>query len=65
MEIVERIVGFFVNKKKVVGWAAALVMLIGGAAMSMSTQEFKDAVCAAPVLDLPQAGAPQPTPVVK
>jgi hypothetical protein len=58
MDIVARLVEFFINKKKVIAWASAIAMLIGGAAASMSTADFKDAVCSAPVLDIPKAPAP-------
>ncbi len=51
-----RMVSFFVNKKKLIGWAAAGLFAVGSAAVGLSSQEFKDAVCAAEAKDLP----PQP-----
>lgn len=54
LDPIMRIIGLFVNKKKVVGWIAAPLLVLGAAAAAMSTQEFKDAVCAAPVIEVPK-----------
>lgn len=48
-----RLVSFFVSKKKVIGWVAAAVFAAGSAAVGLSSQEFKDAVCAVEAKDLP------------
>ena len=50
--IVERIIGLFINKKKIIGYVSAVVLAIGAAGAAMSTKEFKEAVCAAPVLEI-------------
>lgn len=48
--ILTKIVEMFVNKKRVIGWISAVGIAIGAAAAGMQSQEFKDAVCSAPVI---------------
>ena len=48
--ILSKIIEMFVDKKRVIGWLSAIALAVGAAFASMQTQEFKDAVCAAPVL---------------
>lgn len=55
--ILEKIVSAFVDKKRVIGWVSAVGLAVGALAASMSTQEFKDAVCSAPVIQVPTAPA--------
>lgn len=55
MSFAERILGFFVSKKRVIKYLSALGLALGALMAGMQTQEFKDAVCSAPVLDIPQA----------
>lgn len=40
-------------KKKVIGWVSAALMAVAAAAVGMQTPEFKQAVCDAPVVNLP------------
>lgn len=54
--ILLKIAGAFINKKRVIGWISAAVIAGGAVATGLQTQEFKDAVCSAPVLEkLPEA----------
>ena len=55
MTLIERIAGSFLSKKKIIKYGSAVLLAAGALFASMRTQEFKDAVCSAPVLDLPQA----------
>jgi hypothetical protein len=48
--ILTKIVEMFVNKKRVIGWISAVGIAIGAATAGMQSQEFKDAVCSAPVI---------------
>ena len=48
--ILAKIISVFLDKKKIIGWVSAIAMVIGAAAASMNTQDFKDAVCGAPVI---------------
>lgn len=48
--LLTKLVSMFVNKKRVIGWVSALAMAAGAVAAGMQTQEFKDAVCTAPVI---------------
>lgn len=41
----------FLSKKRIIGWGAAIAFAVGGAAAGMQTQEFKDAVCGAAVIE--------------
>ena len=41
----------FVGKKKIIGWISAVLLAIGAASVSMQTEEFKKAVCDAPVIE--------------
>lgn len=53
--LVQRMIEFFINKKKLVGWLSAFAIAVLAAASGMQTQEFKDAVCGAPTIALPAA----------
>ena len=62
--LVQRIIEFFVDKKKLVGWISAIGIAIAAAAVGMSSKDFKDAVCSAPLVSLPSGPAvASPTPV--
>lgn len=56
--LVQRLIEFFIDKKKLVGWISAFAIAVLAAATGMQSQEFKDAVCGAPVIALPSAPAP-------
>jgi hypothetical protein len=49
--ILAKLASVFLNKKKVIGWIASAAMVALAAAAGMQTQEFKDAVCSAPVVE--------------
>lgn len=49
--VLSKIVSMFITKKRLIGWIAALGFGIGAAAVGMSSQEFKEAVCGAPALE--------------
>lgn len=51
--ILEKIISTFVDKKRIIGWGSAILMVIGAALASMQTSEFKAAVCDAPVINAP------------
>lgn len=53
--IVERLIGVFIDKKRVIGWISAVVIAVSAVAAGLSSQEFKDAVCAGPVIEAPGA----------
>jgi hypothetical protein len=48
--ILAAIAGAFLNKKRVIGWLAAVGLVVGAAAAGLPAQEFKDAVCGAPII---------------
>ena len=50
--IISRIIGLFVDKKKIIAWLSAGALVLGSAAAGMQTKEFKDAVCSAPILEI-------------
>lgn len=66
MEMIKKLVEMFISKKRIIGWVAAAGFVVGGAALSMETKEFKEAVCGAPVIEKiePKILAPI-TPVVE
>lgn len=49
--LVQKIVTMFINKKRLIGWGAAVAFAVGGAAVSMDSAEFKKAVCDSPVIE--------------
>lgn len=62
--ILTKILELFISKKRVIGWISAVVFVLGAAAASMQTAEFKDAVCSAPII-APAAAPIAPQPEVK
>ena len=49
--VFKKIFQAIVTKKRMIGWASALVLAAGAAATSMETKEFKEAVCGAAVIE--------------
>ena len=49
--IANRLIEAFIGKKKLIGWVSAIGIAVGAVAAGMSSQEFKDAVCSAPVIN--------------
>lgn len=49
------ILGVLIDKKRIVGWAAAVGLFIGAAVLGMQTKDFKDAVCGASIIEQPGA----------
>lgn len=52
--VLSRIFGLFVNKKKVLGWIAAPILVLVAVAAGMDTTEVRDAVCGAPLIEVPK-----------
>ena len=48
--IIQKLISAFVSKKRIIGWVSAVVFAIGAVLAGFTTQEFKDAVCGAPVI---------------
>lgn len=55
--ILTKLAQVFLNKKRVISWLSAAAMVALAAAAGMQTEEFKEAVCGAPVLNVPEAPA--------
>jgi hypothetical protein len=49
----KKIGSYFITKKRVIGWIAAVALAVGAAAAGMSTEEFRQAVIDAPVIKQP------------
>lgn len=49
--ILQRILSTIITKKRMIGWASAIGLAIGATAAGMKTDEFKSAVCEAPVIE--------------
>lgn len=43
-----RLVAFFIDKKKIIGWVSAAAMAVVAAAAGMHSDEVKSAVCGTP-----------------
>lgn len=52
--ILQKLISMFISKKKIIGWASAII--IGAVALfaGMSSQEVKDAICSQEVPQVPQ-----------
>lgn len=50
---IQKIMELFLDKKRVIGWVSAAMIAIGAAYAGISSKDFKDAVCTAPVLESP------------
>lgn len=61
--LLSRIIGAIIDKKKIIGWIAAVIIGIVALVMGMNSAELKDAICAAPVVNIP-APAPVAAPAV-
>lgn len=48
--VIAKLVGIFLNKKRIIGWISAVGFVAGAAAAGMHNAEFKEAVCGAPVI---------------
>lgn len=48
--ILKKIAGTFINKKRVAGWIGAAVIAAAAVGAGMESQELKDAICGAPLL---------------
>lgn len=51
MGFIQKMIEMFISKKRIIGWVAAAGFVVGGAALSMDTKEFKESVCGAPVIE--------------
>jgi hypothetical protein len=49
----EKLASAFFTKKRMIGLGAAIAMVLGAAATGIKTDEFKEAVCGAPVISVP------------
>lgn len=47
MKILEQ----FLDKKRIIGWISAAVIAIGATYVGMSINDFKSAICTAPVIE--------------
>lgn len=48
--ILAALAGVFLNKKRIIGWLSAVAFVAGAAAVGMQQDDFKAAVCGAPVV---------------
>lgn len=46
-----KIIESLISKKRIIGWIASLVFAGGAVAVGMQGEEFKSAVCGAPVME--------------
>lgn len=51
--VIQKIIEIFLDKRRVIGWISAAMIAVGAAYAGMSTKDFKDAVCGAPVIEAP------------
>lgn len=56
----ERIISAIIDKKKIIGWIAAVIIGIVALVLGMGSAELKQAICDAPVVSIP---APAPVPI--
>ena len=49
--MLSKILESLISKKRVIGWGASLAFAVAAGFLGMQTQEFKAAVCDAPVME--------------
>lgn len=49
--ILQKLLSMFIDKKRIIGWVSAVAIAIAAAAAGMQSEEFKSAVCSAPVIN--------------
>lgn len=51
--LLERIITALIDKKKIIGWIAAVIIAIVAMVFGMNTAELKQAICDAPTVSIP------------
>lgn len=53
--ILTTLAGIFLNKKRIIGWVSSVAFVAAAAAAGMQQEDFKAAVCGAPVVKVEAA----------